>query len=151
MGAVVVFRVISTKRRRLAVANAWRVNFREGWSRLNFIAGCWPVGHLRQVRVERPHRTTRDYIRWRPGAINNPSGHLRERRGFVFYIAGCMRKRCSRRIHISTSLAHGCAGLAFRDWRTVTRNGVPVWHYPPQERDLAERFATGVREEMSHG
>ena len=25
---------------------------------------------------------------------------------------------------------------------TVTRNGVPVWHYPPDKRDLAERFVT---------
>jgi hypothetical protein len=24
----------------------------------------------------------------------------------------------------------------------VTRNGVPVRHYPPKDRDLAERFAT---------
>jgi hypothetical protein len=28
------------------------------------------------------------------------------------------------------------------DWWTVTHNGVPVWHYPPNRRDLAERFAT---------
>jgi hypothetical protein len=28
------------------------------------------------------------------------------------------------------------------DWWTVTHNGVPVWHYPPDKRDLAERFAT---------
>ena len=27
-------------------------------------------------------------------------------------------------------------------WWTVTRNGKPVRHYPPQARDLAERFAT---------
>jgi hypothetical protein len=27
-------------------------------------------------------------------------------------------------------------------WWTVTRNGVPVRHYPPKDRDLAERFAT---------
>jgi hypothetical protein len=33
-------------------------------------------------------------------------------------------------------------GPAFRDWWTVTRNGVPVRHYPPQARDLADRFAT---------
>jgi hypothetical protein len=33
-------------------------------------------------------------------------------------------------------------GQAFRDWWTVTRNGVPVRHYPPQAHDLAERFAT---------
>ena len=26
-------------------------------------------------------------------------------------------------------------------WWTVTRNGVPVRHYPPKDRDLAERFA----------
>jgi len=28
------------------------------------------------------------------------------------------------------------------DWWTVTHNGVPVRHYPPQAHDLAERFAT---------
>jgi hypothetical protein len=28
------------------------------------------------------------------------------------------------------------------EWWTVTRNGVPVRHYPPQAHDLAERFAT---------
>jgi hypothetical protein len=27
-------------------------------------------------------------------------------------------------------------------WWTVTRNGVPVRHYPPKDRDFAERFAT---------
>jgi len=27
-------------------------------------------------------------------------------------------------------------------WWTVTRNGVPVRHYPPKDYDLAERFAT---------
>jgi len=27
-------------------------------------------------------------------------------------------------------------------WWTVTHNGEPVWHYPPDKRDLAERFAT---------
>ena len=27
-------------------------------------------------------------------------------------------------------------------WWTVTRNGVPVRHYPPKAHDLAERFAT---------
>jgi hypothetical protein len=27
-------------------------------------------------------------------------------------------------------------------WWTVTRNGGPVRHYPPKDRDLAERFAT---------
>ena len=27
-------------------------------------------------------------------------------------------------------------------WWTVTRNSVPVRHYPPKDRDLAERFAT---------
>ena len=26
-------------------------------------------------------------------------------------------------------------------WWTVTRNGVPVRHYPPKDYDLAERFA----------
>ena len=25
---------------------------------------------------------------------------------------------------------------------TVTRYGKPVWHFPPDKRDLAERFAT---------
>ena len=29
-------------------------------------------------------------------------------------------------------------------WWTVTRNGVPVRHYPPKDRDLAERFATDL-------
>ena len=28
------------------------------------------------------------------------------------------------------------------DWWTVTAHGVPVWHFPPNERDLAMRFAT---------
>ena len=28
------------------------------------------------------------------------------------------------------------------DWWTVTHHGVPVWHYPPDKRDLADRFAT---------
>jgi hypothetical protein len=28
------------------------------------------------------------------------------------------------------------------DWWTVTAHGVPVWHFPPDKRDLAERFAT---------
>ena len=27
-------------------------------------------------------------------------------------------------------------------WWTVTRNGVPVWFFPPNRRDLAEHFAT---------
>ena len=27
-------------------------------------------------------------------------------------------------------------------WWTVTHNGVPVWHFPWDKRDLAERFAT---------
>ena len=27
-------------------------------------------------------------------------------------------------------------------WWTVTRNGVPVRHYPPKDYGLAERFAT---------
>jgi hypothetical protein len=26
------------------------------------------------------------------------------------------------------------------DWWTVTANGVPVWHFPPNHRGLAERF-----------
>ena len=28
------------------------------------------------------------------------------------------------------------------DWWTVTAHGVPVWHFPPNARDLAMRFAT---------
>ena len=28
------------------------------------------------------------------------------------------------------------------DWWAVTHNGVPVWFFPPNHRDLAERFAT---------
>jgi hypothetical protein len=28
------------------------------------------------------------------------------------------------------------------DWWTVMAHGVPVWHFPPDKRDLAERFAT---------
>jgi hypothetical protein len=28
------------------------------------------------------------------------------------------------------------------DWWTVTSQGVPVWHFPPDRHDLAERFAT---------
>ena len=28
------------------------------------------------------------------------------------------------------------------DWWTVTAHGVPVWHFPPDKRDLAGRFAT---------
>ena len=28
------------------------------------------------------------------------------------------------------------------DWWIVTRSGEPVGHFPPDKRDLAERFAT---------
>ena len=27
-------------------------------------------------------------------------------------------------------------------WWTVTHNGVPLWYFPSDKRDLAERFAT---------
>jgi len=40
---------------------------------------------------------------------------------------------------------------------TVTRHGEPVWFFPPDKRDLAERFATDLayrqrltRKKMAH-
>jgi hypothetical protein len=29
-----------------------------------------------------------------------------------------------------------------RGWWTVTRNGIPTYHFAPDRRDLAERYAT---------